>query len=120
MKADSSGRVRLASVIRELLGSGKLNDKGCKHLTIIQDVTPSADGCEDCLETGDEWVHLRLCLTCGYVGCCDDSKNKHATRHYHQIGHPMIASYEEGENWLWCYVDELGFNIKNLPDLISE
>jgi len=120
MKADSNGRVQLASVIQNLLKSGKLNTKGCKHVSTIQNVIPSADGCEDCLKTGDEWVHLRLCLTCGYVGCCDDSKNKHATHHHHQTGHPIIASYEEGENWLWCYADELGFNIKNLPDLISK
>ena len=64
--------------------------KRCTHLDQIQDVTPSANGCEDCLRIGDTWVHLRLCLTCGHVGCCDDSKNKHATRHFHATNHPII------------------------------
>jgi uncharacterized UBP type Zn finger protein len=112
MKADSSGRVRIAARVQEAVASGSINTKGCGHIDTIQDVTPSAEGCEDCLKMGDEWVHLRLCLICGYVGCCDDSKNKHATRHHHETQHPMIASFEEGENWLWCYVDEVGFNLK--------
>lgn len=113
MKKDSSGRVQIAARVQAAAVNGKVNSKGCDHLGTIQDVTPSADGCEDCLKTGDEWVHLRLCLTCGYVGCCDSSKNKHATRHYHETQHPMIVSYEEGENWLWCYVDNVGMNPKN-------
>lgn len=79
----------------------------CEHLKEIKEVTPSADGCEDCLKIGDDWVHLRLCLTCGHVGCCDSSKNKHATRHFHQVKHPIIKSFEPGEDWGWCYVDEL-------------
>lgn len=78
----------------------------CSHFDQVQDVIPNAQGCEECLKTGDEWVHLRLCLTCGHVGCCDDSKNKHATRHFHATGHPIIRSLEPGEEWLWCYVDE--------------
>ncbi|MFN2236266.1 MAG: UBP-type zinc finger domain-containing protein [Anaerolineales bacterium] len=110
MKKDSSGSVRIAARIQEAEKRGALNIKGCGHISTIQDVVPSADGCEDCLNIGDEWVHLRLCLTCGHVGCCDDSKNKHATRHYHETGHPLIASYEEGENWVWCYADNLGFD----------
>ena len=64
-------------------------------------------GCQECLKTGDTWVHLRLCLTCGHVGCCDSSKNKHATRHFHATKHPLIRSIEPGESWLWCYVDDL-------------
>jgi len=79
----------------------------CGHLDSVKDVTPSADGCEDCLKTGDNWVHLRLCETCGYVGCCDSSKNKHATKHFHQTQHPIIKSFEPGEDWAWCYVDEV-------------
>ena len=79
------------------------------HLDQIKDVSPSAEGCEDCLKTGDSWVHLRLCLTCGHVGCCDDSKNKHATKHFHATNHPIIKSLEPGENWMWCYVDEVAF-----------
>lgn len=109
MKKDSSGSVRNVNKIQKAIESGALDTKVCGHLSTIQDVVPSADGCEDCLKIGDEWVHLRLCLKCGYVGCCDDSKNKHATRHHHETLHPIIASYEEGEDWLWCYIDQTGF-----------
>jgi uncharacterized UBP type Zn finger protein len=79
----------------------------CTHLDTIRQVTPSAQGCEDCLKTGDSWVHLRLCLECGHVGCCDNSKNKHATKHFHATGHPIIQSFEPGEDWRWCYIDEM-------------
>ena len=81
--------------------------KQCSHLDQIREVTPSANGCEDCLKIGDTWVHLRICLECGHVGCCDDSKNKHATRHFHATNHPIIQSFQPGENWGWCYVDQL-------------
>jgi uncharacterized UBP type Zn finger protein len=110
MKKDSSGNVRIAASIQDAVNRGELDSKGCEHISTIQDVVPSADGCEDCLRIGDVWVNLRLCLTCGHVGCCDDSKNKHASRHYHETEHPVIVSYEEGENWLWCYVDEVGID----------
>jgi diadenylate cyclase len=83
--------------------------KTCTHTDHLQAVKPRSDGCEECLRTGDDWVHLRLCLTCGQVGCCDDSKNKHATAHFHSTGHPVIESLEPGENWSWCYVDEILF-----------
>ena len=78
----------------------------CSHTADVQDVTPAADGCEECLALGDDWVHLRLCLTCGHVGCCDSSKNKHAAKHYHQSGHAIVMSLEPGEDWAWCYADE--------------
>jgi uncharacterized UBP type Zn finger protein len=81
--------------------------KGCTHRSEIHDVKPSAKGCEDCLKTGDRWVHLRLCLSCGHVGCCDDSKNKHASAHYRAVHHPIIRSFEPGEDWMWCYVDNV-------------
>ena len=81
----------------------------CDHLDQIQDVTPSAQGCEDCLRSGGRWMHLRLCLTCGHVGCCDSSPNKHATKHYHSTRHPLVRSFEPGEEWVWCYADELLF-----------
>lgn len=81
----------------------------CTHLDTIVPVTPSAQGCEDCLKIGDRWVHLRICQTCGHVGCCDNSKNKHATKHYHSTGHPIIQSFEPSEDWLWCYVDQAFF-----------
>jgi len=81
--------------------------KGCTHLGATRPVTPSAGGCEDCLRTGDTWVHLRLCMTCGHVGCCDSSKNKHATGHHRATGHPIVKSLEPGEDWGWCYVDQV-------------
>ena len=79
----------------------------CTHLDQIRAIRPRSYGCEECLRTGDDWVHLRLCLECGHVGCCDDSKNKHATAHFHSTRHPIIESLEPGENWRWCYVDEI-------------
>src|SRR5438874_6898201 len=79
----------------------------CTHLDQIHEVTPSANGCEDCLKIGDSWVHLRICLTCGHVGCCDNSKNKHATRHFHTTHHPIIQSFQPGEDWIWCYIDQV-------------
>ena len=82
----------------------------CEHLNEIRDVEPQTpQGCEECLKMGDAWVHLRLCETCGHVGCCDSSKNKHATKHFHQTRHPIIKSFEPGEEWGYCYVDELFF-----------
>lgn len=80
--------------------------KTCNHLDSIQDVTPSAKGCEECLAMGDRWVHLRMCLSCGHVGCCDSSKNKHATKHFLATNHPIVQSVEPGENWRWCYIDQ--------------
>lgn len=81
--------------------------QSCTHLDQIRDVKPSAPGCEECLKMKDRWVHLRMCLTCGHVGCCDSSKNKHATKHFRATGHPIIRSIEPGEDWRWCYPDEL-------------
>jgi uncharacterized UBP type Zn finger protein len=78
------------------------------HLKDVQDVRPrTPDGCEECLQSGSWWVHLRLCLICGHVGCCDQSPNKHATKHFHQTQDPLMQSYESREDWGWCYVDEL-------------
>ncbi len=77
----------------------------CVHLKKVKPNTPN--GCEECLEIGDEWVHLRLCLTCGHVGCCDQSKNKHATKHFHKTKHPVIKSFEKGEEWKYCYADDI-------------
>jgi uncharacterized UBP type Zn finger protein len=79
----------------------------CTHTSQIQQVTPSAKGCKDCLKIGARWVHLRLCLTCGHVGCCDSSPNRHATKHFHATKHPIVQSFEPGEDWRWCYVDEV-------------
>lgn len=80
----------------------------CSHKDQIRDVTlPEARVCEDCLQAGDKWVHLRICLTCGYVGCCDSSKNKHASKHFHDTGHPIVRSLEPGQTWMWCFVDKM-------------
>ena len=77
----------------------------CAHTEMIRDVEPSGDSCEACLQLGDRWVHLRACVTCGLVGCCNSSKNKHAGRHSSSAGHPIARSIEPGEDWLWCFVD---------------
>ncbi len=90
--------------------------RACSHVDLVQDVTPSADGCEDCLRTAGWWVHLRLCMTCGHVGCCDSSPNKHATAHWRaNHGHPIIRSFEPGEDWWWCYEDQLVFDVEGAP-----
>ena len=81
----------------------------CSHLDTIAvpELPEPLEGCEECLMTGDRWVHLRMCLECGKVGCCDNSPNRHATAHFHETGHPLIRSAEPGEDWSWCYVDRL-------------
>lgn len=81
--------------------------KRCTHRDQIRPVEPASDVCDECVKLGDSWVHLRWCRTCGHVGCCDSSKNKHATRHFHESAHPIIQSLEPGEDWNWCYVDEM-------------
>ncbi|MGH9581942.1 MAG: UBP-type zinc finger domain-containing protein [Bryobacteraceae bacterium] len=81
----------------------------CTHLGQVRLTSTNTHVCEDCIKTGDRWVHLRMCLTCGHVGCCDSSKNKHATKHFHSTQHPLIRSIEAGETWAWCYVDQVTF-----------
>jgi len=87
----------------------------CDHLDTIVPVRPSDDGCHECLATADRWVHLRLCQECGHVGCCDNSPNRHATKHYRTTSHPIIRSFEPGENWYWCYVDDVEFELDVPP-----
>jgi len=84
----------------------------CTHLDQVLTARPNSQGCEECLASGDGWVHLRLCRTCGHLGCCDDSKNKRATKHFHATGHPIITSWEPGEYWSWCFIDELDMELK--------
>ena len=79
----------------------------CTHLNSVKITETKTHVCPECVALGDRWVHLRLCLECGHVGCCDSSKNKHATKHFHKSQHPLIRSIEPGETWMWCYVDEL-------------
>lgn len=81
--------------------------RSCSHLDQIKTATPRTAGCEECLTMGDTWVHLRTCRTCGHVGCCDSSKNRHATKHFRGTGHPIITSAEPGETWSYCYPDDL-------------
>jgi len=88
------------------VGKAAAGAAGCTHLDRILAVTPRARGCEECLRSGDSWVHLRLCLSCGHVGCCDSSKNRHATAHFWASRHPIVQSFEPGEDWRWCYIDE--------------
>lgn len=84
-------------------------DEKCEHIKASKVPKPNTpEGCEECLKIGDEWVHLRLCLTCGHVGCCNESKNKHATKHFLSTNHPVIKSFEPGENWVYCYIHDLG------------
>jgi hypothetical protein len=82
----------------------------CTHLDQVKDVSPNTpEGCEECLKMGSDWVHLRLCMSCGHVGCCDDSPNRHATKHFHKSKHAIITSLEPGEEWGFCYPDQLFF-----------
>jgi uncharacterized UBP type Zn finger protein len=85
----------------------------CAHLdqVVVTELPSPVAGCEDCLRIGSRWVHLRMCETCGHVGCCDNSPNRHATAHYHETGHPIVRSAERGETWSWCYVDEIAFEL---------
>ena len=88
----------------------------CSHLAdLSNDTPPNSEGCVDCLLIGASWVHLRRCIECGHVGCCDNSPNRHATGHFHGTSHPLVQSYEPGEDWLWCYVDEFMFEIPGRP-----
>jgi hypothetical protein len=84
----------------------------CTHLDAIKTDAASGDGCVECLQIGGRWVHLRRCTTCAHVGCCDSSPNRHATAHFHSSGHPLVQSFEPGEDWYWCYVDEVGLELE--------
>jgi uncharacterized UBP type Zn finger protein len=91
----------------------------CDHLDHVRvtELPESVDGCEECLKTGGQWVHLRICLECGKVGCCDSSPNRHASRHAEEEGHPLIRSLQPGEEWSWCFIDEIALAI---PDVRGE
>lgn len=86
----------------------------CEHVGTIEyaDAPDPVAGCEDCLAIGGRWVHLRMCQGCGRVGCCDSSPNRHATAHFHATGHPVVRSVQPGEDWSWCYVDEVMFRVR--------
>ncbi|HVS85012.1 MAG TPA: UBP-type zinc finger domain-containing protein [Gaiellaceae bacterium] len=88
----------------------------CSHLDRVEvsELPQSVAGCDDCLRSGGKWLHLRICLSCGHVGCCDDSPGRHATAHSHETSHPIIRSLEPGEEWCWCYLDETTFVLEGL------
>ena len=88
----------------------------CTHLGSVQPVAPRTRGCEECLREGGRWVHLRLCLSCGHVGCCDSSPGRHATKHFQATGDPVIASWEPRERWAWCYADEAEVDVPESVD----
>jgi uncharacterized UBP type Zn finger protein len=90
-----------------------MSPDACTHLdqVTVLELPVSVDGCEDCLRMGGKWLHLRICLSCGHVGCCDDSPNRHATAHHQAAGHPIVRSLEPGEDWSWCYDDEVALLI---------
>jgi uncharacterized UBP type Zn finger protein len=88
-----------------------MDSEVCRHLQDVREIAPRTPGaCEECVKVGDSWVHLRLCMECGQVGCCNDSKNKHAMKHALATSHPVVRSVEPGERWLYCYVDEIGYD----------
>jgi CPA2 family monovalent cation:H+ antiporter-2 len=102
----AGGTMRSTTTATIRLSEPQRRTPRCAHTDQARDVTPSAPGCEDCLRTGDAWVHLRVCMTCGHVGCCDSSKNRHASGHHRASGHPIVRSLEPGEDWAWCYEDQ--------------
>jgi len=97
----------LLSNLRLVVRRARGGTRPCSHLRQIRNVRRGSEGCEECLAQGDTWVHLRMCMTCGKVGCCDSSKNKHAHRHADIASHPIARSLEPGEDWMWCYVDDV-------------
>ncbi len=99
-------RFRPTHLVLRLLWTGRLREKACAHRDQIRVVQTEVDICPDCVALGDSWIDLRMCMTCGYVGCCDKVKNQHARKHYLSTGHPIVRSIEGRQDWMWCYVDE--------------
>lgn len=91
----------------------------CSHLNLIHVLQPSARICAECVARGDQWLHLWMCLTCGHVGCCDGSKNRHATQHYFLTDHPVIRSLEPGDTWGWCYIDHELFEMSEVKPTVE-
>ena len=106
-------RFRFPEFLLKLLFTRQLAEKTCSHLDQIEAVRPETDVCPQCVELGDTWPALRMCLICGFVGCCDTSKNKHMLAHVHETGHPIIRSIQHGEAWIWCYEDEAFITAKS-------
>ncbi len=90
----------------------------CTHFDTIRNVVPGSPGCFECLAAGRrDWVHLRLCQQCGHVGCCDSSPGRHATKHFYATLHPIVRSLEPGEDWYWCYIDQVAFELEDVPPM---
>lgn len=103
-----STEMELAFQLRSRIPGDLSMSMQCTHLDTAHKVAPrTPHGCEECLVAGSTWIHLRLCLACGHVGCCDDSRNKHATLHFHATKHALMRSFEDGEDWGRCFVDEV-------------
>ena len=89
----------------------------CNHLDQADIAAqPSSEGCEDCLAVGGRWVHLRMCRICGHVGCCDSSPSRHASAHFAETGHQLVSSYEQGEDWWWCFVNQVVLSVPGFPE----
>ena len=98
---------RLKNAILRRAWTGRFSQKECGHLDMLRDVEPRSEVCDACVATGDTWPALRMCATCGHVGCCDKAKNRHAHAHFEETGHPLTRPYRErGMDWLWCYEDQ--------------
>ncbi|MDX1613438.1 MAG: ester cyclase [Candidatus Promineifilaceae bacterium] len=108
--------VIIPEFLLKLFFTGQAADKACQHVTQIQVVEPTTDVCQDCVQLGDIWPALRMCLFCGFVGCCDTSKNKHMKRHYQETGHPLFRSIRLNERWVWCYEDNAFFSGRILTE----
>lgn len=98
---------KMPNWLLRLAWTGQLREKSCQHLDQAREVQASSDGCEECLELGERWVHLRMCLTCGHIGCCSSSKHDHAHQHFKATGHALIKPYQQRQmDWIWCYEDK--------------
>ncbi len=106
--------IRFPEVLVRLLFTGQMADKPCSHLEMIRVTKPATTDCEACMDSGDTWPALRMCLTCGHVGCCDTSVNKHAKQHFEATGHPLMRSIRLDEGWIWCYEDQAFFSKRML------
>ncbi|MDX1437889.1 MAG: UBP-type zinc finger domain-containing protein [Anaerolineales bacterium] len=98
-------RVGIQDLIFRWLFTRSLREKACSHLDMIQNVAQSTDVCQDCVDLGDTWPDLRMCMTCGYIGCCEEAKNQHALKHFKETGHPLIRGLGRNQDFMWCYVD---------------